>query len=99
MYNIFITVGCWVETVFGEAVVTDIHQDYIGNGEYAPRQPWVDFRYLGVRLSDEQEMWIADGDVIGSIIYLRPKDELATKVLEQHKCNEPYLVLEDVVFL
>lgn len=69
-----IVIGCYIETTWGEAVVTEVGK----NG-------WVSFRYEAVDRIDgspaTRVLWVGNAEPIKDVIYLRPGDETSARVL------------------
>lgn len=63
-------VGCWIETCHGPAVCTS----------YDPTKG-VSYRYEAQRPGEDESIWVANGDVLSLVTYLRPADEQSRWVL------------------
>lgn len=61
--------GCWVTTIWGRAVCTEIHETWIG------------FRYRARRCADQKEIWVANGDDRAKVEFLRPPTRFTARIL------------------
>lgn len=64
-----ITPGCWVSTCWGEAVVTSVTEESVF------------YRYPATRM-DGTSIWVANGDLLREVTFLREGDETTLPVLD-----------------
>jgi hypothetical protein len=56
-------------TVWGRAVCTEVHDR------------WIAFRYRATRFSDQKEIWVANGDDIPNVTFLRKPTRFTARIL------------------
>lgn len=73
-----VTVGCWVTTMWGPAVVTGF--EHIGVFVDKPTSDcWVHYRYEAIR--DGRTLWVGNSDRLDWVHYLREPDDVSAYVL------------------
>jgi hypothetical protein len=73
-----ITMGCWITTMWGPAVVTNFEV----KGAFTPTPTpgcWVHYRYRAGR--DGKTLWVGNSDRMPWVHYLREPDDLSACVL------------------